>query len=151
MQALFNNVPILESGARSASTTFAKRNIGDVLISWENEAYLLKERFSEEVFEIIYPSISIRTEPPVAVIEKVAKNRGTYQQAIAYLSYLYSPPAQRLLAKFYFRPTDTTILKETQDQFPFISLMTIEDLGGWSDVQKTHFDDGGIFDALTLP
>jgi sulfate/thiosulfate-binding protein len=152
LTALFANVVIYDTGARGSSITFAKRNIGDVLIAWENEALLLKKQFGNE-FEIVTPSISILAEPPVAVVDKFAAKHNTFDLAKAYLQGLYSDEAQDIIAKNFYRPTNIKILKKYQEkfpgQFPKIQLITINDLGGWDLVQKKHFDDGGIFDQIT--
>ncbi len=152
LTTLFANVVIYDTGARGSSITFAKRNIGDVLIAWENEALLLKKQFGNE-FEIVTPSISILAEPPVAVVDKFANKHNTHDLARAYLQMLYGDEAQEIIAKNFYRPTNIKILKKYQEkfpgQFPEIQLITINDLGGWDLVQKKHFDDGGIFDQIT--
>ncbi len=148
LNKLFRNVPVLDAGARGSTTTFAQRGIGDVLITWENEAHLAKEEFGGDRFEIIYPSISILAEPPVAVVEKIAKKRGTEAVATEYLKFLYNEESQRIIAKHHFRPYEKKIAEEFSEKFPAIELVTIRDFGGWNDVQKKHFDDGGIFDEI---
>lgn len=147
MRALYRNVPMMDAGARGATTSFAQRGIGDVLIGWENEAYLAKEELGEEKFEIVMPSISIRAEPPVAVVDWVAKKKGTQEVAKAYLAYLYSAPAQKLIAKHHFRPVDDQV----KSDLPDIEMKTIDDFGGWAQVQKKHFADDGVFDKAYLP
>jgi sulfate transport system substrate-binding protein len=151
--ALFRNVPVLDSGARGSTTTFAQRGIGDVLLAWENEAFLAIREFGADKFEIVVPSVSILAEPPVAVVDKVADRRGTREAASAYLDYLYSPEGQRLAARHYFRP----VLPEHADprdlaRFAGVELLTIDGaLGGWRKAQASHFDDGGVFDQIYAP
>ena len=146
---LLKNVPVLDSGARGATNTFVQRGIGDVLLAWENEAFLSINELGADKFEIIVPSISIRAEPPVTVVDGVASKRGTATVAQAYLEYLYSPAGQKLAAKHYYRP----VRPEHADpadvaRFPKVELLTIEDLGGWQAAQKKHFADGGVFDQV---
>ena len=145
---LFKNVPVLDTGARGALTTFAQRGIGDVLISWENEALLASRELGKGKFEIVVPSISILAEPPVAVVDKVAIRRGTADVARAYLEYLYSKTGQEIVAKHYYRPRDPEIAAKYASVFPKINLVTIADFGGWQKAQGTHFADGGIFDKV---
>jgi sulfate/thiosulfate transport system substrate-binding protein len=145
---LYKNVPVLDTGARGALTTFAQRGIGDVLISWENEALLATRELGKDKFEIVVPSISILAEPPVAVVDKVAIRRGTTEVARAYLEYLYSKPGQEIVAKHYYRPRDAEVAAKYAAQFPKINLVTIADFGGWSKAQATHFADGGVFDKI---
>jgi sulfate/thiosulfate transport system substrate-binding protein len=145
---LFKNVPVLDTGARGALTTFAQRGIGDVLISWENEALLATRELGKGKFEIVIPSVSILAEPPVAVVDKVAIRRGTADVARAYLEYLYSKPGQEIVAKHYYRPRDQEVAAKYTNVFPRINLVTIADFGGWAKAQKTHFADGGIFDKV---
>ncbi|MDX2112203.1 MAG: sulfate ABC transporter substrate-binding protein [Alphaproteobacteria bacterium] len=148
MQALLANIPVLDAGARASTTTFVQRGIGDVLIAWESEALLAKEKMGKQHFDIIYPSLTILAEPPVAVVEGVASQKGTLEVAREYLHYLYSEPAQRLGAKHYMRPTDAAILAEYSSQFPAVQAVNIKRFGGWTEVQQRHFDDGGTFDSL---
>jgi len=145
---LYKNVPVLDTGARGSTTTFAQRGIGDVFISWENEAYLVTEELGPGKFEIIYPSLSILAEPPVAVVDKVALRRGTADVARAYLEYLYSKEAQEIIAKHHYRPRDSEIAAKYAKDFPKIEMVTIKDFGGWAKAQKEHFGDGGIFDKI---
>ena len=145
---LFKNVPVLDTGARGALTTFAQRGIGDVLISWENEALLATRELGKGKFQIVIPSVSILAEPPVAVVDKVAIRRGTADLARAYLEYLYSKPGQEIVAKHYYRPRDQEVAAKYANVFPKINLVTIADFGGWAKAQKTHFADGGIFDKV---
>ena len=149
VRRLFAHVPVLDSGARGATTTFVQRGIGDVLLTWENEAYLARQRLGAESFDIVYPSASILTEPPVAVVEQVARRHGTLRAATAYLQHLYSPAAQEIIARNHFRPRDPAVLARHAAQFPAIAhLATIEDFGGWAQAQRTHFVDGGSFDRI---
>jgi sulfate transport system substrate-binding protein len=146
---LYKNVPVLDSGARGATTTFVERGIGDVLLAWENEALLSLNEFGKDKFEIVYPSQSILAEPPVAVVDQVVDKHGTRKVAQAYLEYLYSDEGQDIAAKHYFRPRSKTIAEKYASQFPKIDLFTIDDVfGGWGKAQKTHFADGGIFDQI---
>ena len=146
---LLKNVPVLDSGARGATNTFVQRGIGDVLLAWENEAFLSINELGADKFEIIVPSISIRAEPPVTVVDGVAKKRGTEKVAQAYLEYLYSPVGQKLAARHYYRPV-TPEHADPADvaRFPKVELITIEDLGGWQAAQTKHFADGGVFDQV---
>ena len=146
---LLKNVPVLDSGARGATNTFVQRGIGDVLLAWENEAFLSINELGADKFEIIVPSISIRAEPPVTVVDGVAKKRGTEKVAQAYLEYLYSPVGQKLVARHYYRPV-TPEHADPADvaRFPKVELITIEDLGGWQAAQTKHFADGGVFDQV---
>jgi sulfate/thiosulfate transport system substrate-binding protein len=151
VKQLFANVPVLDSGARGSTTTFVQRGIGDVLISWENEAYLALKEFGADKFELITPSLSILAEPPVAVIEKVAKKKGNTAVAEAYLAYLYSDEGQALAGKHYYRPIDPKAAEKYADQFSKLELFTIDQaFGGWSKAHKTHFADGGTFDEIYL-
>lgn len=146
---LYQHVPVLDTGARGATISFVQRGLGDVLISWENEAYLaLKEQGGDQL-EIIMPSLSILAEPTVALVDKVVDSKGTRKQAQAYLEYLYSDPAQHIIAKHFYRPVNPDVLKQYADQFPTIKLVTVDnDFGGWQTVQKKFFSDGAIFDAI---
>jgi sulfate/thiosulfate-binding protein len=146
---VFKNVPVLDAGARGATTTFLQRGIGDVLVSWENEAHLAVKE-SKGNLEIIYPSISILAEPPVAVVEKNAARNGTLEVATEYLNYLYSADAQQLVVKHYYRPSDAKLAAQYTTQFPKIKMVTIADFGGWKDAQKKHFDDNGTFDQIYI-
>ena len=146
---LFRQVPVLDSGARGATVTFADRGIGDVLLAWENEAHLALKEFGADKFDIVYPPTSILAEPPVAVVDKVVDKRGTRKVAEAYLEHLYSPEGQEIAAKNYYRPIDPKIAAKYAKQFPKIALFTIDDtFGGWTNAQKTHFADGGVFDQI---
>jgi sulfate/thiosulfate-binding protein len=147
---LFAQVPVLDSGARGSTTTFVERGIGDVLLSWENEAHLAEAQLGKGKFEIVIPSLSILAEPPVAVVAENAKKHGTTDVAEAYLKFLYTPEAQTLIARNFYRPRDAKIAAQFASQFPQINLVTIDrDFGGWTNAQKTYFDDGGVFDQIT--
>jgi sulfate/thiosulfate transport system substrate-binding protein len=149
--ALFKNVPVLDSGARGSTTTFAQRGLGDVFLSWENEAHLIAKEFAGQT-EIVYPSVSILAEPPVAVVEKNAKKNGNEALAKAYLDYLYTPEAQDIIGKHFYRPRSKEAAAKYASKFPKIDLVTIDDsFGGWKKAQKTHFDDGGTFDQVYTP
>ena len=146
---LFKNVPILDTGARGATTTFIRRGIGDVLIAWENEAILSIREVAKDKFEIVVPSLSILAEPPVAVVDKVAKRHGTEAVARAYLEYLYTPEGQEIAARHHYRPRLESVAQRHATDFPKLNLFTIEELfGGWQKAQGTHFADGGIFDQI---
>ncbi|MFM2197147.1 MAG: hypothetical protein RLZZ505_579 [Verrucomicrobiota bacterium] len=146
--ALYGNVPVLDTGARGSTTTFAQRGIGDVFLSWENEAHLIAKEFPGKT-QIVIPSISILAEPPVAVIEKNTKKHGTEALAKAYLTHLYTPEAQDIAGKHFFRPRDKKALAKWSRNFPKINLVTIDnEFGGWGKAQKKHFDDGGTFDQI---
>jgi len=148
---LYHNVPVLDSGARGATTTFTEKGIGDVLIAWENEAYLAKKQLGNQ-FDIVYPSVSILAEPPVTVVDQIAKKHGTEKVAKAYLDYLYSPEGQEIAAQNYYRPRNKQIIEKYHSQFPDIHLFTIDELfGGWTKAQKTYFADGGVFDQIYKP
>ena len=148
---LYKNVPILDSGARGATTTFVERGIGDVLLAWENEAYLAKKELGPDKVEIVVPSLSILAEPPVTVVDKYAKKHGTEKVAQAYLEYLYSEEGQEIAAKNYYRPTLDSVAKKYANQFAKVNLIKIDDVfGGWQKAQKTHFNDGGVFDEIML-
>jgi len=149
MKKLFKNVPILDTGARGATTTFVQRGIGDVLLAWENEAFLASREFGKGQFEIVVPSLSILAEPPVTVVDGNAQKHGLADAAKAYLEFLYTPEAQRVIAKHHYRPTDEAIVKEFAAEFPQVRLVTIDkDFEGWQKAQAKHFNDGGTFDAI---
>ncbi len=149
VRRLYKNVPVLDSGARGATTTFAQHGIGDVLIAWENEAFLLTKELGKDKFEIVVPSISILAEPPVAVVQKNAKKHGTLSLANAYLAFLYTEPAQQIAAKHYYRPRLESVAKKYASVFATVSLFTVDDMfGGWQAAQAAHFDDGGSFDQI---
>jgi len=145
---LFKNVPVLDTGARGSLTTFAQRGIGDVMISWENEAFLATKQLGKDKFEVVVPTVSILAEPPVAVVDKVAIRRGTTVEARAYLEYLYSTEGQEIVARHYYRPRDPAVAAKYANTFPRINLVTIADLGGWAKAHSVHFADGGTFDRI---
>jgi sulfate/thiosulfate-binding protein len=151
--ALFRNVPVLDSGARASTTTFTQRGIGDVLLAWENEAFLCLNGLGGDLIEMVLPSATILAEPPVALVDGVADRRGTRAVAQAYLEYLYSAEGQRIAARHYYRPAEPD-KADPQDtaRFPAVNLFTIDEaFGGWSGAQKAHFADGGIFDQIYTP
>jgi sulfate transport system substrate-binding protein len=151
VEMLFKNVPVLDSGARGSTTTFVQRGIGDVFLSWENEAYLAIKEFGSDKFEIVVPSLSILAEPPVTVVDKNAKKRGTTAVAKAYLEYLYSEEGQDIAGRHFYRPTDPKAAAKYARQFSKVELFTIDQaFGGWAKAQKDHFDDGGFFDQIYL-
>jgi sulfate transport system substrate-binding protein len=146
---LYKNVPVLDSGARGSTTTFVQRGIGDVLIAWENEAFLAVKELGKDKFEIVAPSYSILAEPPVAVVDKVANRRGTAAVAKAYLEYLYSEEGQEIAARHYYRPRLKAVADRHVKDFPKLTLFTINEVfGTWQNAQKTHFADGGVFDQI---
>ena len=146
---LFANVPVLDSGARGSTVTFAERGVGDVLLAWENEAYLSLKEFGADKFQIVYPPISILAEPPVAIVDKTVDRHGTRALAQAYLEYLYTPEGQEIAAKKFYRPIDPKVAEKYAKQFPKTNLFSIDEVfGGWAKAQKTHFADGGVFDQI---
>ena len=145
---LYGNVPVLDTGARASLTTFVQRRIGDVCISWENEAFLAIDKLGADKFEMVTPSVSILTEPPVALVDKVVQRRGTERVARAYLEYLYSGEGQEIGARHHFRPRDPVVAARYADRFPKMTLTSIADFGGWKEAQKVHFSDGGVFDQI---
>lgn len=148
MRKLYRNVSVLDSGARASTTSFTENGQGDVLICWENEGYLTLKNDGSD-YQMIYPSVSIKAETPVSIVDSVVKSHGTKKIAWAYLKDLYDKKAQEICAKNYYRPSDTDVLKEHSDQFPTdIRMVTIDDFGGWDKVTKKHFSDGGIFDKI---
>ena len=151
VKKLYRNVKVLDSGARGATTTFTERGMGDVLLAWENEAYLAVKELGPDKFDIVTPSISILAEPPVSIVDKVVDKRGTRKVATAYLDYLYSPEGQEIAGKNYYRPRDAKVAAKYANQFAAVKLFTIDEVfGGWSKAQKTHFADGAIFDQLAF-
>jgi sulfate transport system substrate-binding protein len=149
---LFANVPVLDSGARGSTTTFIQRGIGDVAISWENEAFLTVNEIGQGQFEVVVPSLSILAEPTVALVDKVAAKKGTTEVAKAYLEFLASEQGQEVAAKHYYRPRNPTVAAKFEKQFPKLDLVTIDQaFGGWQKAQKTHFEDGGTFDQIYQP
>ena len=151
VKRIYANTKVLDSGARGSTTTFVERGIGDVLIAWENEAFLAVKELGPDKFEIVTPRVSILAEPPVAIVDKVVDKRGTRKQAQAYLDYLYSPEGQELAAKNYYRPSDAKVAAKYAKQFQPVKLFTLSDyFGTWRQAQKAHFDDGGVFDQIYL-
>lgn len=148
VRSLFKNVPVLDTGARGSTTTFVQRGIGDVLITWENEAFLAVNELGEDAVEIIVPSLSILAEPSVAVVDENAKAKGNLDVAKAYLNYLYTKEGQNIAAKHYYRPRDPQVAEAYSKTFPKLELVSIEDFGGWAKAQPFHFGDGGIFDQI---
>ncbi|MBN8704960.1 MAG: sulfate ABC transporter substrate-binding protein [Bacteroidetes bacterium] len=149
---LFKNVPVLDSGARGSATTFTERGIGDVLITWENEAYLILNFPEKDNYEPVYPSVSILAEPPVAVVDSVAVKHGSHEVAKAYLEFLYEKKSQEIIVKNYYRPNNPELAEMYKSQFPALRQFTIDkDFGGWKVAQKLHFSDGGIFDQIYKP
>jgi sulfate transport system substrate-binding protein len=149
--AMYKNVPVLDIGARGATTTFVQRGIGDVLIAWENEALLSIKELGKGEFEIVVPSLSILAEPPVAWIDKVVKRHGTQSVAEEYLKYLYTPEGQEIAARNFYRPRLAAVADKYAAQFPKVKLFSIDEFGGWQKAQKTHFSDGGVFDQIYQP
>jgi sulfate/thiosulfate-binding protein len=154
IKKLYANVPVLDTGARGSTTTFAQRGIGDVLLAWENEAFLALDELGADKFDIVVPSLSIKAEPPVAVVDQVVDAKGTRKVAEAYLDFLYTPEAQRLIAHNYYRPSDPKSA-DPKDlaRFVDVKLVAINDplFGGWVKAQPKHFDEGGIFDQIYQP
>ncbi|MDR1925215.1 MAG: sulfate ABC transporter substrate-binding protein [Planctomycetaceae bacterium] len=148
---LYKHVPVLDSGARGATQTFVQRGQGDVLINWENEAFLAVREYGKDKFEIVVPPVSILAEPPVAVVDKIVDKRGTRKVAEAYIKFLYEREGQEIAGKNYYRPRDKEILKKYSDNFADVKLFSIDDVfGGWQKAQKTHFEDGGVFDQINV-
>jgi len=145
----YKNAPVLDTGARGATTTFVERGIGDVLVGWENEAVLTINAAGRDKFEIVVPSTSILAEPPVSVVDRVAKRHGTEAVAKAYLEYLYSPEGQDIIARHFYRPRLESVAQKYSAQFPQVKLFTVDEVfGGWQKAQKNNFDDGGTFDQI---
>src|SRR5215831_3688488 len=150
VQNLYKNVPMLDTGARGATVTFVERNVGDVLIAWENEALLSLNAFGKDRFEIVVPSVSVLAEPPVAVVDKVADRKGTRAVAEDYLKFLYTTEGQEIAGRDFYRPRDAVVAKKLEDKFPKVELFTVDEaFGGWRKAQHEHFDDGGVFDAIS--
>jgi sulfate transport system substrate-binding protein len=147
---IYSNVPVLDAGGRGSTITFTERRMGDVFIAWENEAHLIQKQYPGE-YEIITPSMSILAEPPVAVVDKVVDRKGTREAAQAYLEFLYTPEAQDIIGRHFYRPRDAAAAAKYAEKFPKIELVTIEDFGGWRKAQKEHFNDGGVFDRIYKP
>jgi sulfate transport system substrate-binding protein len=151
MRQLFRRVPVLDTGARGATNSFAQRDLGDVLLAWENEAWLARKEFGADAFEIVYPSLSILAEPPVAVVDAVVDKRGTRAVAEAYLRFLYTKEGQEIAAANYYRPRDAAVAHAYAERYPALKLVTIQDFGGWDVAQSTYFADGGMFDRVFAP
>jgi sulfate transport system substrate-binding protein len=151
VRKLYKNVPVLDTGARGSTTTFVQRELGDVLIAWENEAMLAIKELGGDKLQIVVPTVSVLAEPPVAVVDKVVLRRGTREVATAYLQYLYSKEGQEIVARNYYRPRDPEIAAKYAVQYPKLNLVTIADFGGWAKAQPEHFGDGGVFDQIYAP
>jgi len=151
LRKLFAQVPVLDTGARGSTASFAQRGLGDVLLAWENEAWLAQAELGRGQFEIVYPTVSIRAEPPVAVVDSVVDKRGTRAAAAAYLKFLYTREAQELIARHHYRPRDAEVMARNADHFPAMALATIADFGGWDAAQTKYFADGGLFDRIYTP
>jgi sulfate/thiosulfate transport system substrate-binding protein len=149
LRQLYANVPVLDAGARGATTTFVHNGLGDVLLTWENEALLAVREVGADKLEIVVPTVSVLAEPPVAVVDSVALRHGTREVARAYLNYLYSKEGQEIIAQHYYRPRDPEVAARYAQRFPQLKLATIADFGGWATVQRTHFSDGGVFDQIS--
>jgi sulfate/thiosulfate-binding protein len=149
VRRLYRNVPVLDAGARGATTTFVHNGLGDVLVAWESEALLAIRELASEHLEIVVPSVSVLAEPPVAVVEEVALRHGTREVARAYLDYLYSKEGQEIIAQHFYRPRDPQVAARYAARFPQLKLATIADFGGWPSAQRTHFSDGGVFDQIS--
>jgi len=150
VRRLYANVPVLDTGARGSTTTFAQRRIGDVLVTWENEAHLVLQEFGADQFEIVTPSVSVVAEPSVAWVDRNVERHGTRESAEAYLRFLYTPEAQEIAARRFFRPTDADVLARHADLFPSLRLFTVDEVfGSWAEVHQTHFADGAVFDQIT--
>ncbi len=151
VKVLYANVPVLDTGARGATVTFAERGVGDVLLAWENEAFLTVNELGKDRFDIVVPSLSILAEPSVAVVDQVVDKRNTREAAEAFLKFIYSPDGQTIVARNYYRPRDPEVARAYATRFPHVQLMTIDDFGGWQKAQATHFSDRGIFDSIYAP
>ena len=151
VRKLYKNVPVLDAGARGATTTFVQRGLGDVLIAWENEALLAIKQLGADKLQIVVPTVSVLAEPPVAVVDKVVLRKGTREVATAYLQYLYSKEGQEVIAHNYYRPRDPEVLAKYANVYPKLNLVTIADFGGWAKAQVEHFGEGGVFDQIYAP
>ena len=151
MRALFHQVPVLDTGARGATTSFAQRGLGDVLLAWENESWLVRKEFGADNFDIVYPSLSVLAEPPVAVVDSVVDKKGTRDVAQAYLEFLYTKQGQEIAARNYYRPRDTAVMAQFAERYPQLQMLTIQDFGGWDAAQAAYFSDGGMFDRVFTP
>ena len=151
MRALFRQVPVLDTGARGATNSFAQRGLGDVLLAWENEAWLARKQFAADGHEIVYPSVSVLAEPPVSVVDSVADKKGTRAAAQAYLEFLYTPEAQDIAGKHYYRPRDPAVAARFAERYPALTMASIQDFGSWDSAQAKYFADGGMFDRIFTP
>ncbi|MFF2480736.1 sulfate ABC transporter substrate-binding protein [Paenibacillus sp. NPDC058071] len=151
VKELYKHVPVLDTGARGSTTTFVEKGIGDVLLAWENEAFLSVKEFGEDKFDIVYPSLSILAEPPVAIVDKIVDSRGTRDVAKAYLEYLYSDEGQEIAAQNFYRPINQEIADKYKDTFKQLELLKIDDFGGWKTAQEKHFNADGIFEKIYTP
>jgi sulfate transport system substrate-binding protein len=151
MGRLLHQVPVLDTGARGATNSFVQRELGDVLLAWENEAWLARQEFGADGYQIVYPSVSVLAEPPVAVVDSVVDKKGTRAVATAYLEFLYSKQAQEIIAKNFYRPRDADVAREFSERFPGLPMATIRDFGGWDTAQARYFADGGLFDRIFTP
>ena len=147
---IFKRVPVLDTGARGSTITFVQRNLGDVLLAWENEAFLAMNEFGKDKFEIVIPSVSILAEPSVTVVDRVVDKKKTREVADAYLRFLYTPEAQEIIAQNYYRPRNQDVAARHEATLPKVNMVTIDDFGGWQQAQKTHFSDGGVFDQIYI-
>lgn len=151
MRDLFHHVPVLDTGARGATNSFVQRELGDVLLAWENEAWLARKEFGADTFEIVYPSLSILAEPPVAVVDSVVDRKGTRAAATAYLEFLYTKQGQTIIGKHFYRPRDPAVAAQYAERYPPLKMVTIQDFGGWDAAQAKYFADGGMFDRIFTP
>jgi sulfate transport system substrate-binding protein len=151
MRRLLHHVPVLDTGARGATNSFAQRGLGDVLLGWENEAWLVRQELGADAYAIVYPSLSILAEPPVAVVDRVVDKKGTRAVATAYLEFLYTGQAQTIAGKHYYRPRDAAVAAQFAERFPALPMATIRDFGGWDAAQAKYFADGGLFDRIFTP
>jgi sulfate/thiosulfate transport system substrate-binding protein len=151
MRTLFRHVPVLDTGARGATNSFVQRDLGDVLIAWENEAWLARKQFGAETFTIVYPSLSILAEPPVSLVDSVVDKKGTRSVAEAYLNFLYTKEGQAIAAQNYYRARDPEVAAKYAERNPALKMATIKDFGGWATAQATYFADGGMFDRIFTP
>jgi sulfate transport system substrate-binding protein len=151
MRRLFHQVPVLDTGARGATNSFAQRGLGDVLLAWENEAWLARQEFGSDDYQIVYPSLSILAEPPVSVVDRVVDKKDTRTAATAYLEFLYTRQAQTIIAKQHYRPRDPEVLEQYAESYPALKMATIQDFGGWDIAQARYFADGGLFDRIFTP